>query len=412
MVRSASLLSSFALAAACSATAPVGGGNGGAGNGGGNGGGIVFGGFGGTGGGTFIPPNCEGVDPGIDNDGDGWTGADGDCNDCTAVMNPGAFDYPGNGADEDCNGIPDDEPAGCDTGLAIDSNDPLDGVRAMDICRQSDGQSWGVVSASFTHSDGSTPLSGDSQLGHGILNGLGTNIHVQKGASFLALSSGTARDPDDPGYQSVGGFEKDFNVCFSFTGEALPPGYSPPEPAQCPGASGNQAFDSAALKVKLRTPTNAKSLNFKINFLTYEFPYYVCSNYNDLYATLMNPKPSTTGDQNISFDAQGNVISVNAGFLEACDPQVANGISFACALGYDQLLGTGFDEQTGNPRGSAGTGWLQTSAPIEDPGGEIDLMFVIWDAGDCILDSTAVIDDFQWSLEDTPTGTVPVPVPN
>ncbi len=108
---------------------------------------------------------------------------------------------------------------------------------------------------------------------------------------------------------------------------------------------------------------------------------------------------------------------MNAGFLEACDPQTASsGTNFACALGYNQLLGTGFDEQTSGidpgARGSAATGWLQTSAPVEDPGGEIELFFVTWDAGDCVLDSTTLIDDFQWSLADTPTGTEPVPMPN
>ena len=35
-------------------------------------------------------PSCEGMDPALDNDNDGWTGADGDTNDCTAKLNPGA----------------------------------------------------------------------------------------------------------------------------------------------------------------------------------------------------------------------------------------------------------------------------------------------------------------------------------
>jgi hypothetical protein len=41
-----------------------------------------------------VAPKCDGVDPSLDNDGDGWTGAAGDCNDCTKEMNPGAQDYP------------------------------------------------------------------------------------------------------------------------------------------------------------------------------------------------------------------------------------------------------------------------------------------------------------------------------
>src|SRR4051812_29954736 len=67
---------------------------------GGNGGeaGNLFGGSGGGGGTGPLKeePACDGVDPDKDNDGDGWSGAQGDCNDCTPQMNPGAQDYPAN----------------------------------------------------------------------------------------------------------------------------------------------------------------------------------------------------------------------------------------------------------------------------------------------------------------------------
>lgn len=397
-----------ALASACSATSPTfsngGGGNanGGGNNGGQGQGGIDLIGGDGQGGGGFTPPNCNNT-PDMDGDGDGWTGAQGDCNDCTNLMNPGAYDYKGNGIDEDCNGAADDEEETCDTGLAIDSNSGVDGARAMELCKLSDGNTWGVQTANFVRSDKLTQLVGDEALGHGILSGFGA-ANVQKGSSFLVLSSGAARDPNDPGFQDPGGFQKDQDGCFFGGPQSLPPGYSPPEPSACPGASGNEVYDSAGLLLSVKTPTNAKSLSFKLNFYTYEFPVYVCSQYNDLYATLMTPKPSSLPDQNISFDTQGNVLSVNAGFLEVCSPQSAGGKNFPCALGTDLLNGTGFETH-------AATGWLQTTAPVTG-GQTIELFMVTWDAGDCVLDSTTLLDDFQWSLEETPTETAPVPVPN
>jgi RHS repeat-associated protein len=47
-----------------------------------------------------------GAPPGtLDADGDGYTGDRGDCNDTNASINPGAFDIPGDGIDQNCNGV-------------------------------------------------------------------------------------------------------------------------------------------------------------------------------------------------------------------------------------------------------------------------------------------------------------------
>src|SRR5207248_4459854 len=67
-----------------------------------------------------------------DCDGDGWTAAEGDCCDqpgvCGAhpeLINPGAFDFPGNGIDENCNGLTDAadtlDNSACDQTLASNS---------------------------------------------------------------------------------------------------------------------------------------------------------------------------------------------------------------------------------------------------------------------------------------------------
>jgi len=164
----------------------------------------------------------------------------------------------------------------------------------------------------------------------------------------------------------------------------------------------------------IKTPTNAKSLSFNFDFYTYEFPKYICDVFNDFFVAMLSPKPANQSDGNISYDSLGNTISVNAGFLQVCHPQTAsNNAFFDCQLGPGQLQGTGFELDTlGVPSdNSAATGWLQTTTPVDKPGGTVTLDFAIWDSGDGYLDSTVLVDNFQFGLDDTPTETKPIPDP-
>lgn len=377
-------------------------------NSGGNGGsGFTFGAGGGPGGPLEHEPSCEGVDPGADSDGDGWTGAAGDCNDCTPQMNPGAQDYPGNNIDEDCNGAADDNPAACDGQIDLASADPMDGARAIGLCKKAQGESWGVISAEYITADGQ-PLAGFDLdgIGWGILPGFGPKVKPQEGADILVLSSGSARRPVDPGYESTQGYNKMYTT-------GAPPGYPKESPA-CPSVITGDPHDSAGLRLVLQSPTNATSLSFNFNFYTYEFPNYICSKYNDFFVAILTPKPASQVDGNISYDSKGNTISVNAGFLQVCHAQDAsNGVHFDCPLGPGQLEGTGFERDFFNEAtiNSAATGWLQTTTPLESPGAKITVDFAIWDSGDGVLDSTVLIDNFQFGLDETATVTEPIPEP-
>jgi hypothetical protein len=181
-----------------------------------------------------------------------------------------------------------------------------------------------------------------------------------------------------------------------------------------------EPHDSAGLLIKIKSPTNAKSLKFNLNFYTYEWPDYICSTYNDFFVAMMTPIPMGQPDGNISFDTKGNLISVNAGFLEVCGcasmggpPCQTSGPPFACKLGSSQLKGTGFDQDfLGDPTdNSAATGWLATTSPIQKPGSEISLLFAVWDSGDGVLDSTILLDNFTFDVNGADTTTAPVEVP-
>ena len=72
------------------------------------------------------------------------------------------------------------------------------------------------------------------------------------------------------------------------------------------------------------------------------------------------------------------------------------------------LTGFGFDSaQDEQDHGS--TAWLRSKAPIE-PGSDITIRFAVYDSGDGVLDTTTIIDNFQWIAKaGTTVGTDPVP---
>ena len=353
---------------------------------------------GGLGGVLTEEPPCDGTRPDADLDQDGFRGDQGDCNDCTPHMNPGAFDYPDNGVDEDCNGTPDDGSSLCDDSVAgVDDDDPLSGARAIGICQPQEGDRWGLVGAEYVRADGKL---GMNPLSHGLLEAFGPNVSPPQGARMLALSSGTARAPTDPGWQSPAG------AVMGTTGPT-PNGFPVPAPS-CPDliVSDPVANDSAGLELIVRAPTNANALTFDFTFYTFEFPAYICSAFNDFFVAILVPAPPQAQFGNVSFDNLGNPVSVNNGFLEVCEPQVAGGKQFPCPRGPGQLVGTGFDEAGAN---HAATGWLRTESPVT-PGSDVRIRFAIWDAGDAILDSTVLIDNFQWKVgEGEKPYTAPVP---
>ena len=357
---------------------------------------------------------CTSTSGTADNDGDGWSPADGDCNDCNKFINPGAYDIPADGIDEDCDGKVDDEPTGCDSTLtSLSTTAGEDGAKAMDLCRTTTEtaalpqKTWGVISANYMLPDQTTTSSANYPLGFGILGpSFGKSNPTQQGVRMLGLSSGTARQPTDTGYQDVSGFDKGYT-------SAAPTGFPGQTPA-CPSITFGKPHDGAALSVVVRVPTNALTMSFDSNFFSYEFPDFVCSEYNDTYVVIMTPAPAgepATANDNIAFDSKGNIISVNAGFLQVCDTSVAPA-GYTCPEGPAKLIGTGFGIDTTMDENHASSDWLTTTVSVAALAGkDATLLFAIWDSSDGVLDSTVLVDNVHWTFATLPNTPPPPVVP-
>jgi len=416
---------------------------GGQGTGSGGGGGTLLGGgdagtgtLGGGGqadGGGFVSSaSCHVTDPNTDMDKDGWTPAQGDCNDCDPNVNPGAIDvlHTADGGapswgDEDCSGTAGDSAKPCDQGLALADVSPADGAKAIELCATATAtdRKYGVISAAYVRANGTPFASPGVQVG--IEPGFGPNVHVQGGQNMLVLSSGAARVTGQPGACT--------SISCQYNATATAPTGFPQDDPTCPPTK--VIADDVALEVQVRVPTNATGYSFSFKFHSFEFPDWVCDThgYNDQFIALVTPAPAgayvptgSTGG-NISFDSNHHPVSVNMGFFDVCDPSTPKRFASHCTsgagvtcptipspycpLGVGELQGTGFEALNKNGPDGA-TRWLQTQAPAQ-PGSIITIRFAIWDAGNGQYDSTVLLDNFQWNASGgtVTVGTAPVTSP-
>lgn len=340
-----------------------------------------------------------------DDDGDGVSEDQGDCDDCRADIGPASMELPGDEVDDNCDNSLDVNLMSCDTGLTTASQDPMEAAKAIGLCKPAT-EGWGLVNAKWVLPDGApwdlvgAPLYGAYHVGHGLLPDFGSMMHTQEGQRLLALSTGTARRPLDAGYIPPTGAGKGYAT-------GTPPGYPKAWPS-CPGIVGGSANDGVGLEVVLRAPANAHGLHFDFAFYAWDFPDYLCSAYNDYFVALLTPSPPGALDDNICFDTSGNTMSVNADVLNACLAQTANSVFYLCPLGQQLLGGSGFDDAV-NGYGVS-SGWMRTTSPVE-PGKDITLRFAIWDSTDGAFDSTVLVDNVGFEGAATDLATVQIDDP-
>jgi hypothetical protein len=400
--------------------------------------------------GNSIDDNCNGTaDEDVDLDADGFTTCGGDCCDsandgCASpeLVNPGAFEAAGNLLDDDCDGNIDNVVAAtCDTGLVSNSSNPIEYAAAMDLCQtatETPGDlRWGVIDAAFLRADGTGAPNANQRSIRPAFGG----TTVQAGAAFAVLSTGHAAAmgqtaPAYKNFQTGGGTGGSSG--FPADWLAANGGDIPNSPG-CPPPDQTAANDAVMLQLRVRTPTNAKSFSFSLNFMSSEYPEWTCSAFNDFFVVLLDsgfagtpPNPTDknlaiyTAPSTMRYPVGVNLAHGNTGLFTQCEngPTGCTAVStdgtINTCTGTGELAGTGMDQANppANPQAGlevgycgannllgGGTGWLVTSGNVN--GGEIiTLRIALWDTSDDIYDSIAIVDNFEWSVEASDPGTV------
>jgi hypothetical protein len=378
--------------------------------------------------GSTIDLNCDGIPGNVpDVDGDGWTACNGDCCEVAgacgadpALVNPGAFEIPGDGIDNDCDGMIDNPvTTTCSTADKFASVTGMDVIQAMDICQFTTAspplpmKKWGVIAAEERLADGTLPMAGSTVADDltnrqvSIKTSFGTGGVVPKhGATLGVISSGMARAAADAGWVvPIPG--TGFTSSIGFMGAAPPLGtYLAAHnnnllPGKCAGSPcpvGTGANDSVDIRLVIRVPTNAQGFSYDFRFFSAEYQSYQCTPYNDYYlAMLTSGAAGIPADHQISFDSLNNPVSVNNGFFQDCG---GNGKGCGtCPFGTGALAGTGFDQVMGGA-----TEWLTTDSPAV-PGEVMTLELIVFDVTDHIYDTTVLLDNFRWQFVPVTLGT-------
>jgi hypothetical protein len=322
----------------------------------------------------------------------------------TAACNPdkSQAEIPGDNCDNDNDGTVDNKTA-CDS--ASTGATAEDFAKAIGLCDTAASRGFGLVSAKFTrgYQRNDSPMAEQ----HSALAKFGSVIKPREGQRLGVLSTGYAQEYDGSPGTAFGGAEggRDWFGARPGVGNGTaPPGF-PKAATGC--AEATDVNDLVDLHLEIKAPPNATGFKFDFNFHSGEWPAYICSRFNDSFIAYLNAKGFNGGvADNMSFDSKKNPVSVNNGFFDRCTAGAQIGCrggspgTSVCPGGADELAGTGFGVLgnfcgAGQSVAGGATGWLSSQAAVK-PGETFTLDLMIWDTGDGDLDSSVLIDNFQW----------------
>jgi hypothetical protein len=368
-----------------------------------------------------------------DCDGDGYA-TPADCNDDNAQVNPEAYDFIGDGIDNDCDGKVDDPVVNCETTPASPPGTPTDFARAADLCAQRSKTNagtvfdpvikaaWGAVSGT-SGTQVNTSTTKTEQVN--IVSAFGQN-GPQSGTTMFGLSNGPwgATDPRSSPALDPAGFHLD-DACADIPLMGL----------DCDALTGNSPVgavsvqDWGELTLWVQVPSNVSGVHFDFMFFSSEFNQWWNSSANDAFFALVSSKELSGA--NVARDTHGLAITVNSDFFQLCPAspgpaglatvksealQQCVGVAGSTTQGIaGTLAGTGYDGAAVGSNDTVqavdgseyiyggGSGWLTTSFGVT-PGEQLQLRIVIMDTFDGLKDSVVLIDNFGWDATQTPVG--------
>jgi hypothetical protein len=315
-----------------------------------------------------------------------------DCDDERFYVQPGGYDFPDNGEDDDCDEAIDELP-GCACSSSTNAGDLL---AAMDLC---DGT---LASSAKTGDAQQFAVYQDAYFG---IAPEGADAGVP--SCLVAMSTGDALADDAD--------ELSIQHCDSFTDGCFPD----PDPN---AASSSRVFDLATLTLHLDVPPNARGLSLRFMFMSSEWPEYLCQTYNDtFYAIVESDAVAAREPTNFAFDPNSRPITVNVGFFEAprdwtedlsSTPFGASDSFAACTDEGSAVEGCVLPEycDTALPADlrftGSGSGWLTASSPASPGEQDLVLKLTVHDEDDGLLDSLVLLDRLRWLPYEPPLGVV------
>ncbi|MBX3224384.1 MAG: putative metal-binding motif-containing protein [Labilithrix sp.] len=366
-----------------------------------------------------------------DCDDDGYAAPE-DCNDQDKLINPGAYDFPGDNVDNDCDGTIDNPTTACETIPSENPGSPTDFARAADICAQPHYDplikaAWGQVKGYGPGQRLWTSETKKEQVG--IVTSFGENT-PRRGKTMMGLATGpwNARDPRSGVPLDGTEFHID-DAC-----KEIPLDANDCRALSYGSAGGGVSVqDWAELRLWLKVPTNAGSGVIDFSFFSTEFNQFWNASLNDAFFILVSSQKRS--GQNVATDTNGLGVTVNSGFFQLCPkapgpPGLAQdkaaglqqcvGVDGDSSLGiFGSIRGTGYDGAAvssdytvqavnGNKYVyGGGTGWLSAKFPTV-PGEELMVRVIVLDTFDGLKDSAVIVDGFRWEPDDGSGASRPV----